>query len=360
MNLQFVDQYINEFVSYKTNRWCYEDGILLVSLVDLYNATKNPKYRDFVLNYLDTFINEDGVPMGYKVGEFSIDNIQPATVLFWAYNETKWPKILKAIDLFHQQILNHPRCKCGNFFHKQIYPYQVWMDGLYMGQVFYALYSIINHDEKGVDDIVSQFKNVRKYLFDENRKLYVHAYDENRVMQWADKVTGRAPNVWSRACGWMMMALINVYEVINPVYPEKVSFIPSMYKEMIDGLKPYISEKEYMIHQVVDHIGEEGNYLETSGSAMMSFSLLKAYRLGIVSKDYQDLGEKMFNGITQTYLKETNSHYSLGGICKVAGLDNKNRDGSSRYYYSEEIKENEVKGVAPYFMALSEMIRKEN
>jgi unsaturated rhamnogalacturonyl hydrolase len=357
---EFVEQYLREFVSYKTNRWCYEDGILLTACVALYESTNDKKYKDFVIDYLNKFVREDGCPMGYNLLDYNIDDVQAATVLPWAYKETKEEKFNKAIELFYKQLLGHPRCKCGNFFHKKRYPYQVWMDGLYMGQVFYCKYSVDRKLDKNIDDIVSQFKNVRKYLFDEERKLYVHAYDENKVMQWADKVTGKAPNVWSRACGWMMMALVNIYEIASPVYPDKVSFIPSMFKEMIDGLKPYVDKEHFMIHQVVDHIGEKGNYLETSGSSMMAFSLLKAYRLGMVDKSYQELGLKMYEGITKTYLKETDGHYALGGICQVAGLDNERRNGSAEYYYSEKICENEVKGVAPYMMLVSEVLRKDN
>jgi unsaturated rhamnogalacturonyl hydrolase len=129
---------------------------------------------------------------------------------------------------------------------------------------------------------------------------------------------------------------------------------------MIYWLKPYVDKEHFMIHQVVDHIGEKGNYLETSGSSMMAFSLLKAYRLGMVDKSYQELGLKMYEGITKTYLKETDGHYALGGICQVAGLDNERRNGSAEYYYSEKICENEVKGVAPYMMLVSEVLRKDN
>jgi unsaturated rhamnogalacturonyl hydrolase len=357
---EFIKQYMEEFTPYKTKRWCYEDGILLTAMRDLYLASGDVSYRDFVLNYLDKFIDDSGHAQGYEMDSYSIDDIQPATVLPWAYEETHLAKYQKAMDIFYQHLQGQPRCDCGNFYHKLRYPHQVWMDGLYMGQVFFAEYSIKNHLYENIDDIVSQFANVRKYLFDEKRHLYVHAYDELKIMQWADPETGKAPNVWSRACGWMMMALVDIYEIVHPVLPEKVSFIPKMYQEMVKGLIPYLDEEYHMIHQVVDHIGENGNYLETSGSAMMAYSLMKAHRLGL-SEHANKLGTLMFEGITKRYLvQDEKGHISLGGICQVAGLDNERRNGSASYYYSEKIVENEVKGVAPYFMLYSEILKEKN
>lgn len=356
---EFIDQYYNEFISYKTKRWCYEDGIFLKASVDLYKATNDNKYKEFVLNYLDKFINDNGQALGYDLSEYSIDDIQAATVLFWAYDITKKEKYKKAADIFYHQLEGQPRCQCGNFFHKKRYPYQVWMDGLYMGQPFYCQYSLLNNKKENIDDTISQFINVRKYLFDENRHLYVHAYDEQKVMQWASKKDGKAPNVWSRACGWMLMALVDLYEIINPVFPDKAQIFVKLLNELIDGLLPYLDSKTKMIYQVVDRCELTNNYLETSGTCMLGYALEKGVRLKMIDGKYAKLGKCIYDGIVSTYLiKDANSHISLGGICQVAGLDNERRNGSTDYYFSEKIVKNEVKGVAPFFMLIAELIRK--
>ena len=355
---EFVKQYFDEFVPYKAKRWCYEDGILLKAALDLYKSTNDEYFKDFILNYLDKFIDENGNALGYPKQEYSTDDCQSAFVLPWAYEVTKKEKYKKAIDIFYSQLQEQPRCKCGNFFHKLRYPYQVWMDGLYMAQPFYVIEGLKRNDISVIDDTLSQFRNVRKYLFDESRHIYVHAYDEQKVMQWSNKEDGKSANSWSRACGWMMMALVDIVEIFGKNNPNSKELI-AMYKELIDGLIPYLDKEYTMLYQVIDHPNEEGNYLETSGSAMMAYSLLKACRLGVLDDGYGKLGEIMFNNITRKYLREDESgHYFLGGICQVAGLDNEKRDGSRKYYYSEKISENEVKGCAPYFMAYSEILRK--
>ncbi len=354
---EFITQYYLDFTPYKTKRWCYEDGILLKATLDLYRSTKDERYADFILDYLNTFINDDGYPLGYKMEEFSTDDVEPATVLFWAYDRTKSIKFKKAIDVFYEQLLDQPRCKCGNFFHKLRYPYQVWMDGLYMAQPFLVNYGLHFNHNNLIDDTIEQFLHVRKYLFDESRHLYVHAYDENKVMQWANKENGKSSNSWSRACGWMMMALVDIIELIG-INDKRSLVLKGILIEMVDGLIPYLDKDYSMLYQVIDAKEDKDNYLETSGSAMMSYSLLKGYRLTILDKKYKEIGEKIFSGITRKYLKvDEKGIITLDGICQVAGLDNERRNGSKEYYYSEKIVKNEVKGVAPYFMAYSELIK---
>ncbi len=354
---EFVKQYYKEFVPYKAKRWCYEDGILLKATLDLYNATKDDCYKDFILNYLDKFIDEDGNALGYPKSDYSTDDCQAAFVLPWAYDLTKKEKYKKAIDIFYSQLEEQPRCKCGNFFHKARYPFQVWMDGLYMAQPFYIIEGLKRGNDKVIEDTLSQFKNCRKYLYDEKRHLYVHAYDEQKIMQWASKVDGKSENSWSRACGWYMMALVDIIEILGKDHYASKELL-KIYKECVDGLIPYLDKEYTMLYQVIDHPEDEKNYLETSGSAMMCYSLIKANRLGLIDDGYKILGNTMFNNITKKYLREDSpNHYALGGICQVAGLDNEKRNGTRAYYYSEKISENEVKGVAPYFMAYSEILK---
>ncbi|MDD4000090.1 MAG: glycoside hydrolase family 88 protein, partial [Bacilli bacterium] len=192
-----VNEYINEimknFHPYKEGRWCYEDGILVYAFYVLYQKTKNQVYLDFVLRYYEEMISENGIIKNYDADEYNIDNIAPGIALFEIYAKTKDKRYRLAIESLAEQLKNHPRTDEGNFWHKKRYPYQVWLDGIYMGQVFLRKYALLSDNQDIMVDISSQLTNVRKYLYDPKRKLYLHAYDEKKVMQWADKVTGQSP-----------------------------------------------------------------------------------------------------------------------------------------------------------------------
>ncbi len=349
MEREYINNYIKNFLPYKSERWCYEDGILMNAVLELYLNTKEARYLDFVKSYFDLMIESNGNIKNYELEEFNIDNIAGGLALVSLYDLTKEEKYKKACDLLYKQITQHPRTKENCFWHKKIYPNQVWMDGIYMGLVFYARYiSYFKVDDKG--DIMNQLRLLRKNLYNEEKKLFVHAYDETRTMQWADMNTGMSHNVWSRACGWVAMALVDIYETN---IKDKEQIIP-IYLDLINGLKPHI--KKGMIFQVVDCERYPGNYLETSGSAMVAYSLMKAYRLNMLDRKAFDLGLKVYNCIKKNYLKKDYDGYHLGGICRVAGLDNARRNGNIDYYLSEEIALDEVKGVAPFILAYREQM----
>lgn len=344
---QYINQIIANFDPYKNGRWCYEDGILMNAIYNMYKITNKSSYRDFVINYYNTLIKSDGTITSYSIEEYNIDNIAPGIALFDVYYDTKEEKYLKAIHNLYKQLENHPRTSEGNFWHKNKYPFQVWLDGIYMGLVFYTKYLKMTNQENLFSDIKSQLKNVRKYLYDDKRQLYVHAYDERKVMNWADKLSGKSPNVWSRSLGWLAMALVDILEI------QQDQDINTMYIEMIEGVE--IHKYHNMWMQIVDKPKLKGNYYETSGTMMICYSYLKATRLGLVDKKYADIGREIFKETLSRYFFEDEEGYHLGGICKVAGLDNENRDGSDDYYLSEEIKNDEVKGVAPFILAYSEL-----
>lgn len=339
--VKYINNYIDNFKPYKSGRWCYEDGILLTAIWDLYKVTKEEKYRSFVINFYNEHITSDGKILEYAVNEFNIDNICSGNTLIDVYLETKEEKYLKAIKLLYSQIKKHPRTNEGSFWHKEIYPHQVWMDGIYMGLVFYAKYAEYFGDENDKNDIKLQLNNLVNRLYDEKRGLFVHAYDEARLMQWANKEDGKSPNVWSRACGWVAMAMVDIYEVL------KLDECTNVLSKLIKGLTPYLEDG--MLYQVVDKKEFNGNYLETSGSAMLAYAILKGYRLGIVSS--VDSGINIF----KTILNKKFDGNHLNDICRVAGLDNTRRNGSIEYYMSEAVVSDEVKGVAPFIMAYSEM-----
>lgn len=337
---KYIDKYMELFTPYKKGRWCYEDGILMTAIYDMYKASGEQKYYDFVYNFYDSRIEEDGTIKEYEPTDYSIDDVCPGIGLMKLYRDCKKEKFKVALDTMYGQMMNHPRTKEGSFWHKQIYPNQVWMDGIYMGVLYVAMYANEFNKEESKEDVDRQLHTLVKRLYDEDRKLFVHAYDEAKVMQWADKETGKSPNVWARACGWVMMAVVDIYEELH------LDICKDILVKEIEGLKPYLEDG--MLYQLVD-IRRDHNYLETSGSVMMAYGIFKGKRLGMIEDD--KLGHSVFN----TVLDKQFDGRNLYNICQVGGLDNKKRDGSFEYYMSENISVNEVKGVAPFIMAYSEI-----
>ena len=336
---KYIDRYMELFTPYKAGRWCYEDGILMTAIYDMYKVTGNKKYYDFVYNFYDNAILPDGYIKEYNPLDYSIDDVCPGIGLMKLYRDCKEERFAKALEAMCGQMMKHPRTKEGSFWHKRIYPNQVWMDGIYMGVLYVAMYANEFGIEESKADVDKQLHTLVKRLYDEDRKLFVHAYDEAKVMQWADKQTGKSPNVWARACGWVMMAAADIYEELH------LDICKEILEKQIEGLKPYLEEG--MLYQLVD-IRKEHNYLETSGSVMFAYGIMKGKRLGILADDA--LGHQVFDTVVAKEFDGRN----LYNICQVGGLDNFKRDGSFEYYMSENISVNEVKGVAPCIMAYSE------
>ncbi len=254
-----------------------------------------------------------------------------------------------------------PRTKEGSFWHKDIYPNQVWLDGLYMAEPFYMRYETKFRKMEKCSDVIHQFENVEKHMKDEKTGLYYHGYDESRQMYWADPVTGCSPNFWLRSLGWFSLSLTETVQALNEELYYERRYLIGLLEKLIDALIPFQDESG-MFYQVVDKKDEKGNYLETSGTALIAYAVLKAVRLGYISPRYAAVGEKAFDGICNKYLsKNPGGTLKLSGICLVAGLGGKqHRDGSLAYYFSEPVVENEAKGVAPFLLAYTEMLRREN
>lgn len=353
----FIKDYIRNYKNYK-ERWNYEDGCILKGCLDLYEATHDEEYMNFIYRYMDNFIEPNGNIKNYDIEEYNIDNINSGKVLFFLYEITKDEKIKKAIELLYSQLKTHPRTKSGNFWHKKIYSNQIWLDGLYMAMPFYTKYEKYFNNSSNFHDIVNQFLNVRRYLFDEEKKLYYHGHDETRQEKWADIEKGTSKNFWLRAMGWFLMALVDVLE--ETIEYKTFNKIKDLFKEAINGVLIY-QDDTGMWYQVIDKKTLKGNYLETSGSLMISYAILKGVRLGILPYDYKEFGEKAFQGTINQKLVKINGKYELDGICEVAGLGgNPYRDGSFTYYISEKIVKNDPKGVGALLMAYSEIIKFQN
>ena len=342
----------------KKPSWNYIDGCMITALLCASEITGETKYADFAEKFIDYYVFEDGSIRGYSKEKYNLDDVNEGKVLFELYEKTGKEKYKKAIFLLESQLEEQPRTNTGNFWHKKIYPNQIWLDGLYMGQVFSTLFKKY-FGNKDYSDVVSQFKNVRKLMFDEDKKLYYHGCDCSKTAFWADKETGRSKSFWLRAIGWFTISLIDNIDYIDDENAK--AELVKIFAEAIDGISQYADAETGMYYQVVDQGGREGNYLETSGSSMIAYAMMKGARLGVIDKKYAEMGRKTFDGICKKYLSiSDNGDLNLGGICLVAGLgpeDNKRRDGTFEYYISEPVVENDAKGVAPFVLCYTEVKR---
>ena len=276
--------------------WNYIDGCMMTSLIELYKTTKEEKYIDFVKKFVDYYVFDDGTIRGYNPQKYSTDDVCESRILFDLYEMTGNEKFSKAIELTYSQILTHPRTKEGNFWHKKIYENQIWLDGLYMMQPFYTRYQTLRN-KKDYTDIVNQFKNVRKLMFDEKLKLYYHGYDSSKSIFWADKKTGLSKNFWLRSLGWFYVGLIDVLDYMDEQMYDEYHTIKDIFKEAIDGILLYQDKESKMFWQVPNFPHREGNYLETSGSAMIAYAILKGVRLKALPERYLSIGKEIFENI---------------------------------------------------------------
>ncbi len=334
--------------------WNYIDGCMMTSLYTIYQQTGNRKYLDFIDKFVDYYIFEDGSIRGYKLDAYNVDNLNEGRVLFDLYRETGKKKYKKAIELLASQVQGQPRTVTGNFWHKKIYPDQVWLDGLYMAQVFYTRYEAEFNGGKNFDDIASQFQSVYDNMYDKEKKLYYHGWDCSKTAFWCNE-KGLSKSFWLRSVGWYTVGLIDTISYISGSAKDK---LVKIFRATAEGLEQYIDKDKKMFWQVVDQGARDGNYLETSGSAMIAYAMLKGARLGVLDKRFALAGKEVFDGICREYLTEMDGKLNLGGICLMAGLGpetNRRRDGTFGYYISEPVVENDAKGTGPFVMAYTEI-----
>lgn len=343
----------------KKAKWNYIDGCMIKAILEMYSITGDKKYLDFADGFVDAKVGEDGIIAGYNVEDLNIDNVNAGKTLFELYDITGKEKYRKAIDLIYSQIEKMPRTKEGNFWHKKIYPNQVWLDGLYMGQPFYMEYDSRYGNKEHYNDILNQFKNVYRIMRNPLNGLYYHAYDESREVFWCDKVTGLSQNVWLRAIGWYSMALLDTYDKADEDESEVRDFLKKALCELVEAMIRYQDEESGMWYQVVNFGGMDKNYLETSGSSIMAYAILKGVRLGVLPEEYRKYGEKAFDGVTKEKLNvDENGELHMDGICLVAGLGgDAKRPGTYDYYMSEPVVKDDAKGVGPYLLAYTEIRR---
>lgn len=336
-------------------KWDYCHGVELQAFLRLEKAYGDKRYFDYAEAYCDTMVREDGSVVAYKLTEYSLDRVNTGKILFEMYDRTGEAKYKKALDLLYSQFEGQPRTKEGGFWHKKVYPHQMWLDGLYMGTPFYAEYARRYNKPEAYQDIINQYCVVARHTYDPATRLYKHAWDESKSQRWCDPKTGQSAHAWGRAMGWFAMGLVETLEQI-PEGVENRDSLLCILNKVAQQIQRYQDERTGLWYQVLDRSGDEGNYLESSVSSMFVYSLYKAVRLGFLPKSYLTVAEAGYQGIIDNFIEvDANGVVSLTRACAVAGLGGKNyRMGDYTYYINETIRSNDPKAVGPFINACME------
>lgn len=339
----------------KKPHWDYVHGLVLISMEELNKQKKDPKYFNYIKKYVDDLIGTDGTISTYKEDAYNIDMILAGRILFNLYDTTKDNRYLVAMQTLRKQLEGQPRTASGGFWHKKIYPNQMWLDGLYMGEPFYTQYTITNENGAKLDDIAKQFELIQLHATDKKTGLLYHAWDESRQMPWSNKETGNSPNFWSRSIGWYMMALVDVLDYFPKNHPKQKELVAYL-NNIATSLEKF-QDKSGIWYQVTDKGGEPGNYLESSGTSMFSYAMAKGVNKGYLPKKFKAIAAKAFNGLTSKLVKvDPNGEIHITNACAVAGLGgNPYRDGSYEYYINERKKDNDPKATGPFILAALEL-----
>ena len=340
----------------RADKWNYEQGVLLKGIEGIWFSTGEGKYFRYIQHVTDRFINDDGTIRTYKKDDYNIDNVLQGRNLLLLYKVTGQEKYRKAAALLREQLRTHPRTSEGGFWHKQIYPSQMWLDGLYMGEPFYAEYAATFHEDDAFDDIARQFVLMELHTRDPKTGLLYHGWDESRKQRWANPATGRSPNFWGRAMGWYAMALVDTLDYFPQSHPRRADLM-GILQRLALAVEKYQEQKSGLWYQVLDKGKEKGNYLEASASSMFVYALAKGVRQDYLPARYLRLARKGYQGIEKHFIETSSGgQVNLKGTVSVSGLGgNPYRDGSYEYYLSEKVVTNDPKGVGAFLLAANEM-----
>lgn len=314
------------------------------------------KYFNYMQAYIDYFVGDDGVIKGYRMSDYNIDQIRPGLNMLELFEKTGDKKYKKAVDTLVKQMENQPKTDSGGFWHKKRYPYQMWLDGLYMGSPFLARYARdFNHPEL-FDEVAFQIQEVYKRTLDEKTGLVYHAWDESREQRWSDPETGKSKHFWSRATGWYMMAMVDVLDFLPQDHPEREQII-SILKDLSSALLKVQDKKTGLWYQVLDQGGRDRNYLEASGSAMIIYTFAKAAKKSYLDKFYLKIANAAFDSLMKNLVVNGEDGLPvLTNVCGACGLGgNPYREGDYNYYVSEKRIDNDQKGMAPLILAAIEL-----
>jgi unsaturated rhamnogalacturonyl hydrolase len=339
----------------ETPRWNYTNGLVCSAIQRVWSSTKDEKYYNYIKAYADQMISEDGTIKLYKPEEYNIDKVNSGKFLFALLEHTGDQKYAKALHRLRDQMRTHPRTSEGGYWHKKIYPHQMWLDGLYMGSPFLAQYGKVFNEPALFDDVALQVELIDKYTFNSSNGLYYHAWDESKEQRWANKEDGKSPHAWGRAMGWFSMSLVDILDYFPVDHPKRKDIL-KVADKVAQAVAMYQDKKSGVWYQVMDQADRKGNYLESSASSMFTYFLLKGASRGYIDKKYLAAARKGYEGVLSNFIKSDDKGLTIiTDVCAVAGLGgNPYRDGSFEYYIGEPRRNNDPKAVGPFIMAALE------
>ncbi len=338
-------------------KWSYDMGVVLKGFEGIWMNTGDVKYFNAIQAKMDWFVQNDGTVKGYELDEYNIDHVNNGKLVLLLYRITGKEKYKKAADLLRSQLKTHPRTNEGGFWHKKVYPYQMWLDGLYMGAPFYAEYAMLFHEDTAFNDIANQFIWMEKHARDAKTGLLHHAWDESKQQQWADKKTGKSPHFWGRAMGWYSDAIVDALDYFPANHPKRKALIDIL-NRLVMALEKQQDKTTGLWYDVMNYNGpgKEKNYFEASASCQFVYAIAKGVRKGYLPAAKIAIAKKAYDGIVKQFIKVENGQTNLHGTVKVSGLGGKPyRDGSFEYYMSEQVIVNDPKGVGAFLLASNEM-----
>ncbi len=352
----FMSRYPHYLTSDTTMSWSYEEGVMLQAIWKVWRATGERKYFNYVEKSLDQYVKDDGGIKTYDFGEFRLDDITPGVVVLHLCKATGDEKYKNAAFILSKQLEEQPRDKEGGFWHKKTYPNQMWLDGLYMAEPFYAAFAGMFNRPGDFNDIALQFTLVARHTRDPKTGLFYHAWDATKSEKWANPATGDSPTFWGRGMGWYMMGLVDVLDYFPKDNPRRDSLV-AIFKGLATSLLKYQDEKTGLWYQVVNRPAARGNYLETSASAMFAYAFAKGFNKGYLGGNYRLAARRAFDGLTKYEVKQgANGNLTLLNTCGATGLGGRPyRDGSYEYYVSVPRLDDDFRGIGPFILAALEI-----
>lgn len=342
--------------SVRPANWNYEIGVTMMGMWGLWEKTGDSVYIKYVKKIVDHFVTAEGNIRTYDLTDYNADHILSGRLVLRLYDAYKDPKYKKAADLLRKQIDWQPRNRAGGFWHKLKYPAQMWLDGLYMIEPYYAEYTKRFGSKDAYADIVHEFVLMEQKARDPKTGLIYHGWDESRQQFWADKQTGLSQSFWSRAMGWYHVALVEVLDVMDANHPERKKMLGILNRLTIAILK-FQYKDSGVWWQITDKAGAEKNYLESSASAMFVYALARSVNKGYISPAYRTMVQKGYAGLLKEFVvKDAEGRTHFTKTVAVGGLGGSpNRNGTYAYYMSEPIRSDDFKGIGPFMLAALEM-----
>ncbi|MDP4149864.1 MAG: glycoside hydrolase family 88 protein [Bacteroidota bacterium] len=337
-------------------KWNYDQGVVWRGMERLWYRTGDARYFKYIQQGIDRLVTKDGDILTYKQDDYNLDNILCGRLLLLLYRVTGQDKYYRAAARLRSQLSRQPRTREGSFWHKQRYPWQVWLDGLYMAQPFYAEYASVFHEDSAFDDIIRQFVRIEHHARDSHTGLLYHGWDESKQQKWADRASGHSPQFWGRAMGWYGMALVDVLDYIPANHPGRQSLIDIL-SRFAGAAQKAQDPATGLWWDILDKPGAPGNYPEASVSCMFVYTLAKGARKGYLPVSCLSVARKGYEGILGNFVTNgPDGRPGLDGTVSVSGLGGEPyRDGSYAYYTHEKVVRNDPKGIGAFLLASDEM-----